>query len=808
MLSFFSKQWKVFKDFWNFSPKRKMALKRRFMCVDGDLDFCEYLESLSTPLGIELDQACSIESAKQKIDEGIPYAAFIIDSHLPDGSGFELAAWIREKRGLDTPIGFLSRVYQDAASFRILKESLKVNYVLEKPINPDEVVQLLTQLCRLEKEETLEEHFPEEILAEVQANYKKSILDKIEHLERLIGSVQMSPSVENLQTLRSEIHKLAGSSGSYGYAKVSCLCKRLELELIQQIELAKHSKQDAEWLLSLNGFFTELKFDFQITLPEEKIPEPFSGSPLTPIPSFYLVDDISGFPEPFLLEVREKWEMLIEENPQAALQKLSSSEFNPQIILVKAAYSAFSDLNGYLLIEAMQKGRENLLTVYGFLIDPSDYVEQSKAIKRGIPFVLIKPATVQAFDFLLDQSLSKGAGYKILVVDDDIDSARYIDQSLRNLGMEVRILSDSLLLQETLMDYQPDVLMVDINLSDEKKTDILHLLKKISYKKQVVALVTISQEFSLIKRVYGSEVDDILFKPLESTILQKRILSLLKNRAVQVEKSQRDPLTGLLNASAFQEHVHKHHLSTMAETPLDAYVVFEIDHYHQLLETMGEQAFEKVISKIGHAFIHLLRIEEYAGYLGKGRFILFFSGYHFGYLIMVMHAFLEEVQREIKEASLSFNCGIASLRHCGQIFEKFEKAFQRTRSRSIELLILDEVDSKAGQAQARIFDSGFQDLPQLEQLFKEQGYVVSVGNQIDEAPVKELAFEAAILLIFAGPLAGVQGGELLRKLAMEKNIRMPVVYMPLFSENALSALLKDGLHYTKNPFNMMILIQA
>lgn len=806
MLSFFSKQWRFFKDFWTFSPKRKMPLKRRFMCVDDDLDFCDYLESLSTPLGIELDQASSIESAKQKIDGGTDYAAFIIDSHLPDGSGFELAAWIREKRGLDTPIGFLSRVYQDAASFRILKESLKVNYVLEKPINPHEVIQFLSQLCRLEKEET---PFSEEMLAEVKASYKKSILDKIEHLERLIGSVQKSPSVENLQTLRTEIHKLAGSSGSYGYVKVSCLCKRLELELIQQIELAKHAKQDAEWLLSLNGFFTELKFDFQITLPEEKIPEPFSCPPLTLIPSFYVVDEISEFAEPFLHDVREKWgTIIIEENPEAALMKLSSSEFNPQIILVKAAYPAFPDVNGYLLIEAMQKGRENLLTVYGFFIDPSDHLEQSKAIKRGIPFLLIKPASVQTFDFLLGQSLGKGAGYKILVVDDDIDSARYIDQSLKNLGMEVRILSDSLLLQETLMSYQPDVLMVDVNLSDEKKTDILHLLKRIPYKKQIVALLTISQEFSLIKKIYGSEVDDILFKPLESTILQKRILSLLKKMAVQVEKGQRDPLTGLLNANAFQELVHKHRLSTMVETPLDVYVIFEIDHYHQQLEAMGQQAVEKILSKIGQSCIDLLRVEKYSGYLGKGRFVLFFSGYHLGYLKMVMRSFLEEVQSELKEASLSFNCGIASLRYSGQIFEKFEKAFQRARKQSIELLILDESNTEAGQqAKTRLFDSGLQNFPQLERMFKQEGYDVYAGNQIDEAEVKELAFEEGILLIFAGPLAGVQGGEMLRKLAREKNIQMPVVCMPFFSENALLLLLKDGLHYTENPFNMMILIE-
>lgn len=274
MIPFLSKLWNHFLRWLRSSPF--VAIKHgilksssestlgKVLCVDDDPEFCLYIERLATLLQLELDKAYSVAEAKQKIEENSDYKAFLIDGYLPDGSGFELVSWIREEKELGIPIGFLSHVYQDAASFRLLKESLHVNYVVEKPILPDEVHLLLVKLCGLETESALiEEPIPDKVLAELRESYRKSIYDKIERIEKLILAVQKDTKGENLLALKKEVHKIAGSSGSHGYLAVSKLCRNLELELDQQIILEKEGKVDAEWALNLDHFFTKIKSNFQ-----------------------------------------------------------------------------------------------------------------------------------------------------------------------------------------------------------------------------------------------------------------------------------------------------------------------------------------------------------------------------------------------------------------------------------------------------------------------------------------------------------------------------------------------------------------
>src|SRR6476661_8800815 len=83
------------------SVKKKTPSKEctcTILCIDDDQDFCNYLERIAASMSIQLDKAFSIEEAKLKIEKKSDYKAYIIDGHLPDGSGFELVAWLREKK--------------------------------------------------------------------------------------------------------------------------------------------------------------------------------------------------------------------------------------------------------------------------------------------------------------------------------------------------------------------------------------------------------------------------------------------------------------------------------------------------------------------------------------------------------------------------------------------------------------------------------------------------------------------------------------------------------------------------------------
>lgn len=271
MQNFFSKMLRELEKIWTtiFNRKRRLnenEVVKTILCVDDDKDFCRFIEKLGVSIGVKVEKAFLIDEAKDKIDsasEGY-YQAYVIDGHLPDGSGFDLIAWMREEKGIGAPIGFLSRIYQDALSFRNLKEIYSVEYVLDKPLEREAVRQFLIRLCHKETVRNSKLEIQDIELEELKINYDKTILDKVERVERLILNVQKEPSESNLQQLNEEIHKISGSAGSYGYPEVSLLCREMEKKLLKQINALNAGEFDMDWLASLDEFFTKFKYHFQI----------------------------------------------------------------------------------------------------------------------------------------------------------------------------------------------------------------------------------------------------------------------------------------------------------------------------------------------------------------------------------------------------------------------------------------------------------------------------------------------------------------------------------------------------------------
>lgn len=234
---------------------------KRILCVDDDRDFCLFLGRIAKKLGYDFETAGTLKKGFEKIEEEEGYSAYIIDGHLPDGSGFELAKFIRESKGREVSIGFISRVYQDAVSFRILKENIKVDYVIEKPIDAEGAELFLRTLCG-DTSHALEEDFPNEILEGLKREYDATIGEKIESLETAILNVQNKPSLETLARLKNEVHKIAGSAGSYGYTQVSLLCASLDEEIKELLIIGKPIEE--KWLNQLDEFFSKIKLYFQM----------------------------------------------------------------------------------------------------------------------------------------------------------------------------------------------------------------------------------------------------------------------------------------------------------------------------------------------------------------------------------------------------------------------------------------------------------------------------------------------------------------------------------------------------------------
>ncbi len=89
----------------------------------------------------------------------------------------------------------------------------------------------------------------------IRARYKTSLNEKAELIERYIAELSEDSSKnipENITIFRSELHKLAGSSGMYGYQDVCDLCRQAmdRIDTQNLAELPSITSQLHELLLS------------------------------------------------------------------------------------------------------------------------------------------------------------------------------------------------------------------------------------------------------------------------------------------------------------------------------------------------------------------------------------------------------------------------------------------------------------------------------------------------------------------------------------------------------------------------------
>lgn len=615
-----------------------------FLCIDDDMDFGLYLRKLAKPYHINLHLAGSVSEAKQVINQFPYFQAFIVDGHLPDGSGFELIAWIRQEKHLDVPIGFLSRIYHDAKSFRLLKETLQVNCVLDKPLKPEEVRQLFKQLSTNQSSLSLNPPQLDEILAEIKDEYRKSIYSKIERLEEFILNVQKKSDVSSLQELKVEVHKLAGSSGSYGYPKVSEICKIMEIELIKQIDLAKYSKPSPQFINSLDEFFTQVKMYFQM-ISSQEIEEEAIIFPLSiKRPSVYIVDSDVDFLKSIEAEKQNRgFNLASESNPEKAKELLASPDFNPQIILVNMSY-ANSSLTGYDLINAAKQNRSIIAPSIGILIEKGLFEEAAHIIERGIHYVIQK-STAAFLLKLLEGGLQieKLQRFRVLIVDDDPDVCQYLMQSLKDMGIEVQVFESNTNIQDVVARYQPDLILLDLDLL-EQVTPLQAIRVKVVDQNLAIVAMTVPYEPTLVEKAYMIDIDDVIFKPLDHKILQKKVLDLVQGQSQYLSLIERDPLTGLFNYMTFENYLRKRFLRAKDSQIVASVALMSVKDFSYIEQNYPSSTVEDLLRAIAD-YIKQTGVDcDGCAYLGRGTFGAFVEGRHLYLLQRLIKNFLARMQ--------------------------------------------------------------------------------------------------------------------------------------------------------------------
>jgi DNA-binding response OmpR family regulator len=117
-----------------------IAPKRSILCIEDDVDTCEFLAILLNEFRFEFTH--TIDGALPKIDKE-KYDLFILDNWLPDGSGIDLCRTIRAHYPT-TPIVFTSGSTKRSEIAKALQAG--ANKYLLKPCELDELKEIVKDL--------------------------------------------------------------------------------------------------------------------------------------------------------------------------------------------------------------------------------------------------------------------------------------------------------------------------------------------------------------------------------------------------------------------------------------------------------------------------------------------------------------------------------------------------------------------------------------------------------------------------------------------------------------------------------------
>ncbi len=181
----------------------------------------------------------------------------------------DAAALSDEAVASKVPLGLLACDFWNFKRLEELVRSGAVSGVI--PIDaPEDVVAALirkiTGIDQAEPSDSILQDLPPELIE----MYEKELYPKLEEVKLLGDQAVKTRCKKDLEILKKRIHKLAGSAGSFGFARATTLCRQLESTLAQAIQSDPDAFFQEETRKSLHAELLAIILSFQhiIVAPE------------------------------------------------------------------------------------------------------------------------------------------------------------------------------------------------------------------------------------------------------------------------------------------------------------------------------------------------------------------------------------------------------------------------------------------------------------------------------------------------------------------------------------------------------------
>ncbi|MCD1610029.1 diguanylate cyclase [Stutzerimonas kunmingensis] len=517
----------------------------------------------------------------------------------------------------------------------------------------------------------------QEQLAQLEQQFGERLQADLTDLATLAQDLQQTRATASrrlvMLSIRERLHRLAGAAGTFGFAKLGERARQLEQRADRWLDSAKPGSRAAEAfaraVLQLAGETPGQELDGAAELPEHH-EEPAPGCRI------YLMkaDPVAGASMAVTLR---NFGYLVSQWPNfAALQAAVADELPDALIVSVQQDSDFDAL------AALQQGLEQPLPLL-VIHDRADFASQLAAVRAGAQGFFVRPLDITQLENSLERCLDRQQGepFRVLIVDDDAELAARYSLVLRNAQMQVQILTEPTRVLETMRSFNPEVLLLDVNMPDCSGPELAQMIR-LHDEWLRVTIIYLSAETDTHRQMAAllKAGDDFITKPISDTALVAAVYSHAQRARSLSTALARDSLTGLLKHADIKEQLALEVQRTTRTGKPASVVMLDLDHFKQINDTYGHAAGDNVIRALANLLRQRLRRIDSLGRYGGEEFVAVLPECS----ALQARRIFDEIR--VRFAALSFNAGDQEFR------VTFSAGICETDGHSASGLLLEHAD--------------------------------------------------------------------------------------------------------------------
>ncbi len=488
----------------------------------------------------------------------------------------------------------------------------------------------------------------QEQLAQLEQQFGERLQADLIDLAALAQDLQQTRATASrrlvMLNIRERLHRLAGAAGTFGFAKLGERARQLEQRADRWLDSAKPGSRAAEAfaraVLQLASETPGQERHGAAELPEHH-EDPAPGCRI------YLMkaDPVAG--ASMAVTLRNFGYLVSQWLSFAALQEAVADELPDALIVSVEQEGDFEAL------AALQQGLEQPLPLL-IIHDRADFASQLAAVRAGAQGFFVRPLDITQLENSLERCLDRQQGepFRVLIIDDDAELAARYSLVLRNAQMQVQILTEPTRVLDTMRSFNPEVLLLDINMPDCSGPELAQMIR-LHDEWLRVTIIYLSAETDTHRQMAAllKAGDDFITKPISDTALVAAVYSHAQRARSLSTALARDSLTGLLKHADIKEQLALEVQRTTRTGKPASVVMLDLDHFKQVNDTYGHAAGDNVIRALANLLRQRLRRIDSLGRYGGEEFVAVLPECS----ALQARRIFDEIR--VRFAALSFNAG-------------------------------------------------------------------------------------------------------------------------------------------------------